>query len=105
MYNSRYIFPHVSLEFLPGWRVVGAYLLALPDKPDGAVIRTDDQSDSATLGWEANAALKIRWAGGHLDFSLEGAYAQVTDRIPYENHGLTSDGTAWTIQSRLAYLF
>jgi len=104
VYNSKYIYPHVSLEFLPGWRIVAAYLLAFPDSPDGAVIRTDDQSDATTLGWEVDAALKIRWAQ-HMDFSLEGAYAQVTDRIPYENHGLTKDGAAWTIQTRLAYLF
>ena len=105
VYNSRYIYPKISVSPRPGLRVVAAYLLAFPDSPDGAVIRTDDQSDSATLGWEVDAALKFRWADQHLDFSLEGAYAQVTDRIPYENHGLTKDGSAWTVQTRLAYLF
>jgi hypothetical protein len=105
VYNSTYIYPHATLEFLPGWRFVAAYLLAFPHSPDGAVIRTDEQSDAATLGWEVDVALKIRWAADHMDFSLEGAYAQVTDRIPYENHGLTNEGAAWTIQTRIAYLF
>lgn len=105
VYNSTYIYPHASLEIIPGWRVVTAFLLAFPDSPDGAVIRTDDQSDARTLGWEADVALKVRWAEEHMDFSLEGAYTQVTDRIPYENHGLTQDGAAWTVQTRIAYLF
>jgi hypothetical protein len=104
-YNSTYIYPHASLEFLPGWRLVSAFLLAFPDSPDGAVILTDAQSDAKTLGWEVDVALKIRWAAEHMDFSLEGAYAQVTDRIPYANHGLTQDGAAWTVQTRIAYLF
>jgi hypothetical protein len=104
-YNSTYIYPQLRLEFLPGWRIVSAFLLAFPNNPDGAVIRTDDQAEASTLGWEADLALKVRWAEEHMDFSIEGAYTQVTDRIPYENHGLTQDGSAWTVQTRIAYLF
>ena len=104
VYNSTYIYPHAVIEFLPGWSFVAAYLLAFPDSPDGAVILTDEQSDSSTLGWEVDAALKIRWAE-HMDFSIEAAYAEVTDRIPTANHGLTNDGKAWTVQTRLAYRF
>ena len=56
------------------------------------------------LGWEVDGALKGRFHE-HVLFSLEAGYAKVTDRIPLENVGLNSDGTFFTLQSRIAYEF
>jgi len=49
-------------------------------------------------------ALKAR-LHKHILFSLEGAYAQVTDRIKLGNIGLNPDGAFMTTQVRMAYEF
>ena len=89
-----------------------------PDRPDGSRIlcAAGDKVDGEkldcalyeatadTLGWEVDAAIKGRFHE-HVLFSLEAGYAQVTDRIPLENVGLSADGAFFTLQSRLAYEF
>ena len=104
VYNSKYIFPNVRWRPMDNWEVIAAYLVAWPDKPDGAVILTDDDANDAWLGKEIDLAVKHRWHE-HLNFSYEMGWVTVSDRIAYENLGLTQDGKAWTIQSRLAYEF
>lgn len=104
VYNSTYVFPNVRYTPIPNWHLQGAFLVAFPHKPDGAVILTDDDADSRILGWEADLALKSRWHD-HVLFSLEGGLAQLSDRIPYQDLGLTKDGRVWTVQSRVAYEF
>ena len=104
VYNSKYIFPHVRLRPLNNMEIIGAYLVAWPHKPDGAIILDDDNAEAKTLGWEADLAIKQRWQE-HILFSMEGGLASVTDRLPVEELGLTVDGKAWTVQSRLAYEF
>ncbi len=113
VYNSRYIFPNVRLEPLDNWQLIGAFLMAWPDKPDGAFIRCKEgdavdcaqyDATASALGWEVDLALKHRWHE-HVLFSLETGYAKATDRLPLEAAGLNPDGTFFTLQSRLAYQF
>ena len=68
------------------------------------MIAKDEDSESAILGWEVDAALKIDFQE-QMRFSLEGAYGQVTDRVPNEVWGLAADDQMWTVQSRIAYEF
>ena len=104
VYNSRYLFPTLRYSPAKDWSVTGGFLVAFPHKPDGAVILTDEDAESPILGWEANMAVKGRLNDVVL-LSLEGGYAQLSDRLPWENVGVTIDGRAWTIQSRIAYEF
>lgn len=109
--NSRYIFPHARYSPLEGVDLVGAFLMAWPHRPDGATILcrpgegcAQSSATASALGWEADLALKIRWQK-HVLFSVEGAYAQATDRLPLGVAGLDSRGRFTTVQSRLAYQF
>ena len=119
VYNSRYLFPTTEVQFFDNqWSVIGGFLVAWPDRPDGSRILCAEgdtvngealdcalyEATADTLGWEIDGALKGRFHE-HVLFSLEAGYAQVTDRIPLENVGLNSDGTFFTLQSRLAYEF
>ena len=121
VYNSRYIFPNVRYRPLPNWEISAAWLMAWPDQPDGSRIycaegdEVDCPVDAATddyLAWEADVAIKHRRAD-HINFSVEGGFAHVTDRIPLKSAGLayeTDDqgrtfGDFWTVQSRIAYEF
>ncbi len=121
VYNSRYIYPTVKYRPLPNWEVIGAFLVAWPDKPDGSRIfcSEDDGIDCAQynatkkiIGWEADLAVKHKFHD-HINFTLEGGYAHVTDRLPLETTGLgyeTDDegntyGNYFTLQSRIAYEF
>lgn len=104
VYNSRYLFPTLRYSPAKDWSVTGGFLVAFPHKPDGAVILTDEDAESPILGWEANMAVKGRLNDVVL-LSVEGGYAQLSDRLPWENVGVTIDGRAWTIQSRIAYEF
>ncbi|MED5370417.1 MAG: hypothetical protein VX899_05355 [Myxococcota bacterium] len=104
VYNSSYLFPQVRYQLIPGWNLHGAFLVAMPHKPDGAIIRTDDDAESALLGWEVDAALKIDFQE-QMKFSLEGGYAKTTDRLPTEIWGIAENGSVWTVQSRIAYSF
>jgi hypothetical protein len=121
VYNSRYIYPNVRFRPMKGWEIVGAFLVAWPDKPDGALILCAQGDDvecperTATadiLGWEADIGLKHRWAD-HLNFTLEAGYAHATDRLPLEGTGLQYElddrgrayGNYFTVQSRIAYEF
>jgi hypothetical protein len=104
VYNSKYLFPQVRYQLIPGWNLHAAFLVAAPHRPDGAVIAKAEDSESAILGWEVDAALKIDFQE-QMRFSLEGAYAQVSDRIPNDVWGLAADDQVWTVQSRIAYEF
>ena len=104
VYSSTYLFPNVRWRPLDNWELIGAYLVAFPQNPDGAVILTDEDAEASALGWEVDMAIKHRFHE-HILFSLEGGYVQVTDRLPVENLGLLEDGKAWTAQTRLAYEF
>ncbi|MEQ1571935.1 MAG: hypothetical protein ABMA64_40280, partial [Myxococcota bacterium] len=113
---SRYVNPVVSVEVRPDTHVVGGFVAAWPNRPDGAVIRcksTDAvpcttpaalQPEADALGWELDLALKHTWQQ-HLLFSLEAGYARVTDRLPLEAAGLDPDGAYLTVQSRVAWQF
>jgi hypothetical protein len=123
VYSSRYVFPTVTVRPKPGVALVGGFVTAWPNRPDGAVLRCRDsdptgcdspeslQATSDSLGWEVDAALKldgVRRAPdepAHLRWSLETAYAQVTDRIPVEAAGLNPEGRFFTVQSRIAWVF
>jgi hypothetical protein len=121
VYNSRYIFPNVRYRPIPNLEIIGAWMMAWPDKPDGSRIlcKEGDDVDCAVytassdyLAWEADLAVKHKW-GDHINLSVEGGYAHVTDRIPLKTSGLqceTDDdghefGDFWTVQSRIAYEF
>jgi hypothetical protein len=112
VYNSVYLNPRVS--FFPpikGTEVIAGFVTAWPDKPDGRFIRCLESegcssagATKSALGWEADLAIKAKWAG-HLNFTLEGAYAKTTDRLPVEAAGMNADGEFFTVQSRLAWEF
>ena len=118
VYNSRYIFPTVKIRPLENWELIGGFLMAWPDRPDGSRVlcsSTDtvggedldcalENATADTLGWEADGAIKHRFHN-HILLSLEAGYASVTDRVPLENTGLNPDGTFFTFQSRIAYEF
>ncbi len=115
IYNSHYLFPRVAGRPLPWLQVIGGFLIALPDQPDGSVIRCT-QADverlgcpqaTATafpIGWEADLAVKIDWKD-HVLFSLETGFARATDRLPLSTVGLNPTGNFWTLQSRVAWQF
>ena len=88
---------HVSLPYLrysplDNWDFIGGMVLAMPDRPDGRFIRCRDGEGCAqsqaqgTVGWEVLLGVKHTWHN-HLMFSLEGAYAKATDRLPLESAG------------------
>jgi hypothetical protein len=121
VYNSRYIFPNVRVRPLKNWEIIGGFLTAWPDKPDGSRIRcapgdkvecAQTLATSPTLGWETDLALKHRFHD-HMNFTLEGGYAHVTDRVALKSAGLgyyinaagQEVGNFWTFQTRLAYEF
>jgi len=95
---------------------VGGFLMAWPNKPDGAIITCKDsdsvdcglpssqQATANALGWEVDFAVKHRWHE-HLLFSLETGIAKTTDRLPTGNVGLNPEGKFFTVQSRMAWEF
>ncbi|MCB9763152.1 MAG: hypothetical protein H6739_25470 [Alphaproteobacteria bacterium] len=104
VYNSVYTFPSVRVTPLDNVDVIAAFLVAWPHKPDGAVIRLDEDAESNILGWEADLAVKAR-LHEHVLLSFEGGYARVTDRLPTADVGLAMNDRVWTIQARAAYEF
>lgn len=121
VYNSRYLYPTVKYRPLPNWEVIGAFLAAFPDKPDGSRILCTEgdklecaqyNSTSKMIGWEADLAVKHKFHD-HINFTMEAGYAHVTDRLPLKTTGLayqTKDdgsiyGSYFTFQSRIAYEF
>lgn len=122
VYNSRYLFPTVRARPLKNWEIIGGFLVAWPDRPDGARIRCAEgdgvecvqyTATADTLGWEADLAIKHKWHD-HINFTLEAGYAHVTDRVALKSAGLgyyvnpetgTEEGNFWTVQSRIAYEF
>ncbi len=104
VYNSSYIYPMVKYRPFDWAEIVAAYLVAFPHKPDGAIIRTDEDSNSRILGQEVDLALRMRLVP-HVHWSVEGGIAKVSDRLPTDFMGLTRDGRVWTLQTRLAYVF
>jgi hypothetical protein len=119
VYNSRYLFPTAEVHFLDNqWSVIGGFLTAWPDRPDGSRILCAEgdevngepldcaqyEATDARLGWEVDGAIKGRFHE-HVLVSLEAGYAKVTDRIPVQNVGLNPDGAFFTLQSRIAYEF
>ena len=114
VYNSTYLFPTVTYRPGANLELIGGFLMAWPDKPDGSRILCAEGDDvecatyTATadhLGWEVDAAVKYRFHNQHINVTAEAAYASVTDRIPLENVGLNPDGAFFTFQSRVAYEF
>lgn len=122
VYNSRYVFPTVRVRPLKNWEIIGGFLAAWPDKPDGVRIRCAEgdavecieyNATSDILGWEADLAIKHKWHD-HMNFTLEAGYAHATDRLPLKSAGLgyhvneetgAEEGNYWTVQSRIAYEF
>ncbi|HNH47027.1 MAG TPA: hypothetical protein PKY30_08315, partial [Myxococcota bacterium] len=129
VYNSRYIFPTVKYRPLDNWELLGGFLMAWPDKADGSRIRCspDDpvpegqdpnrwkdkcNASADMLGYEVDLAVKHKFHD-HINFTMEGGYAHVTDRIPLSSVGLdyrVNDkgqevGDFWTFQTRIAYEF
>ncbi len=115
VWNSTYIFPNVTVRPMDNWEIVGAYLLAWPHKPDGSRIRCQesdgvqcedpaDETLAQEIGYEVDLAVKHRFHK-HVLFSLESAYAKVSNRVPLEDLGLRSDGKFFTLQTRIAYEF
>ncbi|MEE2751717.1 MAG: hypothetical protein VX519_09825 [Myxococcota bacterium] len=113
VYNSRYIYPNVRWRPLNGWQLSLAYLAAFPDRPDGSIILkgSEDEtsqgepvSDSKLLGTEIDVGLQIEFAN-HMNFSMEWARAQITDRVPYVVELGGEDRSLWTLQTRIAYVF
>jgi hypothetical protein len=101
VYNSRYVFPHVTYEPLDNWMLVAAWLHATVDKADGAIL-----TDQGAIGDEIDVALKIKWHDEHALFSLESGFAKVNpDVVPLERIGLNPEGNFFTLQSRLAFQF
>jgi hypothetical protein len=111
VYNSHYIFPTVTLNPMDNWELIGGFLVAWPDKPDGAIIACIEGegcsqvlSTSEALGWEADFGIHHNWHK-HLQLALEMGYAHVTDRLPLEAAGLNPEGNFFTFQTRLAWQF
>jgi hypothetical protein len=111
VYNSHYIFPHASVWPLDNWEFISGFLMAWPDKPDGAIILCADGEDCAqtdatasTLGWELDFGVHHQFHE-HLLFAMETGYAHATDRLPLENAGLNPKGNFFTFQSRIAWQF
>ena len=120
VYNSTYIFPNVRYALNQDWQVIGAFLMAWPDQPDGDTIRCsrddasarcqenveraseDDIATASHLGWEVDMALKGKFAG-KMGLSLEAGIANITDRIPVAKAGLQADDLMYTVQLRLSY--
>lgn len=119
VYDSHYIFPRITGYPIKNLSVIGGFLMAWPDKADGAIVRCtpDDQekfgcaaapATSKALGWEADFAIKYRYLD-HLNFTLETGYAHATDRLALSAAGLATNdkgsGNYWTFQSRIAWEF
>ncbi len=101
VYNSRYIFPHVQWEPLENWVLVAAYLHAVVDEPDGAIL-----TQKGAIGDELDLALKIKWHNDHALFAIETGFAKVNPEVvPLERIGLNPEGKFFTLQSRIAYQF
>ena len=109
VWNSRYIFPNVRYRPGANWEIIGAYLLAWPDKPDGSRIlpgRTMACSVSSRwtaaqeIGYEVDLAVKHRFHE-HVLLSVEGGHAKVSNRVPLANVGLNPDGRFMTFQTRV----
>lgn len=122
VYNSRYLYPNLRWRFHDDWQMVAAFLMAWPDAADGDSIRCsaedaserckefvaraspDEVATASHLGWEADLAIKGTFAR-HMRVSLEGALAQVTDRVPVARAGLAIEPFYYSLQLRLAYDF
>jgi len=115
VWNSKYIFPNATFRPMNNWEVTAAYLLVWPDKPDGARIRCQagdgvecvdpaDENLAQEIGYEVDLAIKHTFHE-HINFTVEGAWAQVSNRVPLEDLSLKTDGKFFTVQTRFAYLF
>jgi hypothetical protein len=109
--NSRYVYPQGRYSPLDDVDFIGGFLMVWPHEADGATILCRDGEGCAQaratadmIGWELDLGVKVRWQK-HILFSVEGAYARVTDRLPLDVAGLDSRGRFATVQSRLAYQF
>lgn len=114
VWNAYYVFPNVRYRPGANWEIIGAYLLAWPDKPDGSRIlcgpddgvQCEQPVDGLApeIGYEIDLAVKHRFHE-HVLFSVEGGYAKVSNRVPLKNVGLNPDGKFMTFQTRIAYEF
>jgi hypothetical protein len=111
VYNSRYVFPTVTLNPLDNWELVSGFLMVWPDKADGGVIACLEGEDcaqalatSAAIGWEADFGIHHSWHE-YMRLALELGYAHATDRLPLATAGLNPEGNFFTLQSRIAWEF
>jgi hypothetical protein len=115
VYNSRYIFPTAHLYPLDNWEFLAGFVTAWPDKPDGTNIQCNAndnindcntpstlQATASTIGYEVDFGIHHTWHQ-HLEFVLEGGFAQTTDRINVEAVGLNPEGKFFTVQTGLTY--
>ena len=74
VYNSRYIYPHLKYRPTDNLEIIGAYLLAWPDKPDGTNIlcKEGDEVDGKKLECAAYEA-----KDDHLGFEVNLARCQL----------------------------
>lgn len=115
--SSRYVFPTAHWMPAKGVELSTGFVMAWPDGPDGVLLAcrpTDPggcaspallQASAGPIGWEVDGGIEIRWAEEHLSWTLEGAYAQATDRVPLRAAGLDPTGRVFTLQSRLGWHF
>jgi len=113
VYNSYYINPRARVSPLPNTDIIAGFLMAWPHRPDGAIIRcrpgdkvecSSYGASSRELGWEVDLAIKHTWLQ-HLNVTLEAGYAKITDRIPLSVYGMDPNGSIFTLQSRVAWIF
>jgi len=118
VYNSRYIYPHLKFRPTDNLELIGAYLLAWPDKPDGTNIlcKEGDEIDGEKLecaafdaeddhlGWEVNVGAHHKFHE-HINVALEAAWAKTSDRVPLDRAGLNPEGKFFTLQARAAFEF
>jgi hypothetical protein len=117
VYNSHYVNPRLYIYPYNNTQLIAGFLLAMPDKPDGAVILCDEadakkygclaapgSNYSSILGYEVDLALKHTFHE-RINASFETAWAHATNRIPLDVVGLNPKGNFWTFQARVAWLF
>lgn len=104
--NSNYVMPTLRyhLPWGPDTTFVAGLLMAWVDTlaKTGTAMFYADEAPNKHLGTELDVALKARWAGGHMDLSIEGGYlwygAALESALPNADHSIS-------LQSRLAFVW
>jgi hypothetical protein len=117
--DSKYIFPRVRfrppVKKLKGLELIVGVLAAWADKRDDVLFSAtfpDGRKRGSYLGTELDAALKYSFYEDHIRFSFEGGYLFFGEQLravdPATGHPYSGDywaKGAWSLQSRLAYVF